>query len=439
MFCDKVTIKLMAGKGGDGLVSFLHEKYREKGGPDGGNGGNGGSVFIVTDASINTLYAYKTKSRLKAENGENGKMRKKAGVGAEDLYIKVPIGTVVYDEETGEKIFDLTGEKQAVLATKGGEGGYGNAHFVSSVRQAPQVAEIGERGEEKLVRMELKLIADVGLVGLPNVGKSTLLSVVSAAKPKIANYPFTTLVPNLGVVDGSKFGIENFSFVIADIPGLIEGASQGKGLGDEFLRHVERTKVLVHVIESTSQDFVKDFNDINNELEVFNKDLIQKSQIVILSKSDLSADFSANLKKFKSHLKKVKRIQIVNQEPIVISAPTHQGIKELMSLVAQTLQKNQPITSVIPDSNRVSKESYKVFTPEDLVGNRFSIAKEDDKFIVTGAKIERFARKTDFNNSHAKARFIDIMKKTGILNELGKQGAKSDSKIEISGKVMKLG
>ncbi|MDO8507582.1 MAG: GTPase ObgE [bacterium] len=433
MFCDKVTIKLTAGKGGDGLVNFLHEKYREKGGPDGGNGGHGGSVFIVTDASVNTLYAYKTKSRLKAENGENGKRRAKAGVGAKDLYVKVPIGTVIYDEETGEKIFDLTGEKQAVLAAKGGEGGYGNAHFVSSVRQAPQVAEIGERGEERFVRMELKLIADVGLVGLPNVGKSTLLSVVSAAKPKIADYHFTTLVPNLGVVDGSKFGIENFSFVIADIPGLIEGASQGKGLGDEFLRHVERTKVLVHIIESTSQDFVKDFDDINNELEVFNKDLIQKPQIVVLSKADLSADFSASLKKFKAHLKKVKGIQIVNQEPIVISAPTHQGVKALMSQVAQTLQKYQP------KEEEVIQEEYKVFTPEDLVGNRFSVEKEDDKFIITGAKIERFARKTDFNNIHAKTRFVDIMKKTGILKELEKQGARSDSNIEVSGKKFKLG
>lgn len=433
MFCDKVTIKLMAGKGGDGLVNFLHEKYREKGGPDGGNGGHGGSVFIVTDASISTLYEYKTKSRLKAENGENGKRRKKAGVGAEDLYVKVPIGTVIYDEETGEKIFDLTGEKQAVLAAKGGEGGYGNAHFVSSVRQAPQVAEIGERGEERFVRMELKLIADVGLVGLPNVGKSTLLSVVSAAKPKIANYHFTTLVPNLGVVDGSKFGIENFSFVIADIPGLIEGASQGKGLGDEFLRHVERTKVLVHIIESTSQDFVKDFDDINKELEVFNKDLIQKPQIVALSKSDLSADFSANLKKLKTHLKKAKGIQIMNQEPVVISAPTHQGIKELMSLVAQTLQKYQP------KEEKIVQEEYKVFTPDDLVGDRFSVTKEDDKFIITGAKIERFARKTDFNNVHAKARFVDIMKKTGVLKELEKQGARSDSNIEVSGKKFKLG
>jgi len=433
MFCDKVTIQLSAGNGGNGRVSFLHEKYREKGGPDGGNGGHGGSIFIVTDASSNTLYDYKTKTRLKADSGENGKMRKKAGIGGQDLYVNVPIGTVVFDEETGEKIFDLTGEKQAVLIARGGEGGFGNAHFISSVRQAPQVAELGEKGGEKLVRLELKLIADVGLVGLPNVGKSTLLSVVSVAKPKIADYAFTTLVPNLGVVDGGKFGIENFSFTLADIPGLIEGASEGKGLGDEFLRHVERTKVLVHIIESTSTDFVKDFKDINNELKAFNKDLIQKPQIVVLSKSDLAADFSANLKQLKAHLKKIKGIQIVNQEPIVISAPTHEGIKELMSEVAQTLQKYQS-AHVIPGSTRESKEEYKVFTPQDLVGDKFSVKKEDDKFVVAGAKIEKFARKTDFNNPHARARFIDIMKKTGVLKELEKQGLRLDSVVEIEGK-----
>ncbi|MEK7447294.1 MAG: GTPase ObgE [Patescibacteria group bacterium] len=432
MFCDNVTIKLTAGKGGDGLVSFLHEKYREKGGPDGGNGGKGGSIFIVTDVSTNTLYDYKTKSRLKADNGENGKRRAKAGVGADDLYIKVPVGTVVYDEETNERIFDLTGEKQAVLVVRGGDGGYGNAHFISSVRQAPQVAEIGEKGEEKTVRLEMKLIADVGLVGLPNVGKSTLLSVVSAAKPKIANYPFTTLVPNLGVVDGPRFGIEGFSFIIADIPGLIEGASEGRGLGDDFLRHVERTRVLVHIIDSMSQDFVKDFDDINKELKAFNEDLIQKPQIVVLSKADLSVDFSENLKSLKTHLKKVKKIQIINQEPIVISAPTHQGIKELMSVVAKTLKDYHPEEVVM------TAEDYKVFTPADLVGDKPSVKKEGDKFIVTGAKIEKFARKTDFNNPHAKARFIDIMKKTGVLKELEKKGAKPSSEIEVSGKKFKL-
>ncbi len=441
MFCDEVTIKVTAGKGGDGLVSFLHEKYRNKGGPDGGNGGSGGSVYIVTDTSINTLYKYKTKRHQKAEHGENGKRNKRAGAGAKDLYIKVPIGTAVIDAETNEKIFDLVGEKQAVLVARGGEGGYGNAHFISSRRQTPQVAEIGEKGEEKTIRLELRLIADVGLVGLPNVGKSTLLSVVSAAKPKIADYPFTTLIPNLGVVDGSGFGIKNFSFVMADIPGLIKGSSAGKGLGDEFLRHVERTKVLVHIIDSTSSDFAKDFNEINKELKLFNKDLLQKPQIIVLSKADLlagSTRLADQTCKLEAHLGALKGIQVINKEPIVISAPTHQGIKELMSQIAKTLQKHQSASSVIPDSDRESIEDYKVFTPKDLVGDRFSVKKDGDKFIITGKKIEKFARKTDFGNSHAVTRLRDIMKKTGIMRELERQGAKNSSNIKIAGKKFKL-
>lgn len=413
-------------------MSFLHEKYREKGGPDGGDGGDGGSIYVVTDSSTNTLYEYKTKRHLRAENGENGKRRKKVGAGGKDLYIKVPVGTVVYDDETGEKIFDLTGEKQAVLVARGGEGGYGNAHFVSSIRQAPQVAELGEKGEEKLIRLELKLLADAGLVGLPNVGKSTFLSVVSAARPKIADYPFTTLVPNLGVVDGAKFGIENFSFVIADIPGLIKGASEGRGLGDEFLRHVERTKVLIHVIDSTSADFVKDFNDINKELKLFNESIVKKPQILAISKADLSADFEKNLKNFEEYLKKVENVKVVNKKPIIISAPTHVGVKKLIALVAQTLKKHK----VEPE--KATELDYKIFTPEDLVGDRFSITKESNIFIISGKKIERFARKTDFGNSHSVTRLKDIMNKMGIKKELEKQGATSGSEVEIAGKRFRL-
>ncbi len=433
MFCDKVTLKLKAGNGGNGLVSFLREKYRAKGGPDGGDGGDGGGIYVVTDPNMNTLYNYKTKNLLRAESGENGKKYKKAGASGEDLYVKVPIGTVVFDEDTEEKIFDLTGERQAVLVARGGEGGYGNAHFVSSVRQAPQVAEIGEKGEEKSVRFELKLIADVGLVGLPNVGKSTLLSVVSAAKPKIADYPFTTLVPNLGVVSGSSFGIEGFSFVVADIPGLIEGASYGKGLGDEFLRHVERTRVLVHVIDSTSADFVKDFENINAELAAFHKDLIQKPQIVVLSKTDLGQDYSESLAVFEKYLKKIKKVRIINTRPIEISAPTHKGVKGLVVLIAETLEKNQAETG-----KESVGEDYKVFTPEDLVGDRFTVKKEEDRFVVTGKKIERFARKTDFGNVHSVERLRDIMKKTGILKELAKLGAMNGDEIEIADKRFKL-
>jgi len=444
MFCDEVIIKVTAGKGGNGLVSFLHEKYREMGGPDGGDGGDGGNVYVVGDLSRNTLYEYKTKKNLKAENGEQGKKYKKAGAGGKDLYFKVPVGTVIYNDETGEKIADLTENNEAFMIAKGGEGGYGNAHFVSSVRQAPQVAEIGEEGDEKDVRLALKLIADVGLIGLPNVGKSTLLSVISAAKPKIADYPFTTLVPNLGVVDGSRFGIEEFSFVVADIPGLIEGASYGKGLGDEFLRHVERTRVLVHIIDSNSGDFFKNFKDINKELSEFNTDLIKKPQIVAVSKTDISNDFSKKLKKLEGELKKNKDIQIINKKPILISAPTHKGMKELVSLVAETLARYQPTVEAptsggvgVPTES-VGKEDFKIFTAEDLVGDKFLVEKEDDKYIVSGKKIERFARKTDFGNVHSINRLRDIMKKTGIQKELERKGADKGSKIEISGKKFNL-
>jgi len=433
MFCDNVTIKLTSGKGGNGNVSFLHEKYREKGGPDGGDGGDGGSVFIVSDPSVNTLYDYKTKTQVKALSGENGKKNRKKGATAEDLYIKVPIGTVVYGE-SNDVLADLAGEGQSFLAAIGGEGGYGNAHFVSSVRQAPQVAELGEYGEEKIVRLELKLIADVGLVGLPNVGKSTLLSVISAAKPKIADYAFTTLIPNLGVVDGGRFGIKNFSFVVADIPGLIEGASEGKGLGDEFLRHVERTKVLIHIVDATSENPTEDFKSINKELEVFSADLIKKPQIVAISKADITEDAKKKAKDLAKYLKKKSNIRVANIDPFVISSPTHQGIKELISEVALILRRELKKKPKVKETRE-----FKKFTAADIVEDRFLIEKEDDRFVVSGRKIEKFARKTDFNNSHAKARLLDIMHKMGILKELDKRGARSGSMIEIEGKKFRLG
>ncbi len=439
MFCDEATIQVTAGKGGDGLSSFLHEKFRAKGGSDGGNGGDGGSVYLISSNSTNTLYDYKTKRRMKAENGEQGKRYKKHGAQGKDLEVRVPIGTQVFDEASGHKLFDFTKNGQKFLAAKGGEGGFGNAHFVSSVRQAPQVAELGEKGEEKTLKLELKLIADVGLIGLPNVGKSTFLSVVSAARPKIADYPFTTIILNLGVVDGSKHGIKGFSFVIADIPGLIEGASKGKGLGDEFLRHVERNRVLVHFIDSNSEDFAKDFKDINRELLEFSKDLVLKPQIVVITKTDAANDFQEKLQRLQNELKKEKKVKIINKKPLLISAATHAGVKELVSLVAQTLQK-QLLSSLSSPRRRgtTTKAGEKVFTARDIVGSTFHIEEIGGKFIITGAKIERFARKTDFSNYHSKARMLDIMSKMGIMKELEKRGAGVGSEIEVSGKKFKL-
>ncbi len=389
-------------------------------------------MYLVSSASMNTLYNYKTKRHLSAENGENGKRYKKHGANGEDLYVNVPIGTQAYDDETGRKLFDFTEKGQVFLAAKGGEGGYGNAHFVSSVRQAPQVAELGEPGEEKDIRLELKLIADVGLVGLPNVGKSTFLSVVSAAKPKIADYPFTTLIPNLGVVGGEDYGIKGFSFTIADIPGLIEGASYGKGLGDEFLKHVERTGVLVHFIDANSGDYAKNFKDINNELKIFNKDLIRKPQIIVLTKNDVAEGIEKKLKELELDLKKEKKVKIINKKPLLISAVTHSGVKELISLIAQTLEKHQP------EKIEAEKEERKVFTAEDIVGDSFQVKNEDGKYIIIGRKIERFARKTDFSSIHSTARLLDIMNKMGILKELEKRGAATGSELEIGGKKFKL-
>lgn len=432
MFSDKATIKITAGKGGNGVVSFLHEKYREYGGPDGGDGGRGGNVYLVADPSKHSLYDYKTKRHLAAENGEQGKKFKKKGASGKDLFVKVPVGTVVFNEENGKKIFDLVENNQEFLAARGGEGGFGNAHFVSSVRQAPQIAEVGEKGEELTIRLELKLIADVGLIGLPNAGKSTLLSVISEAKPKIADYPFTTLTPNLGAVSGERFGIKDFDFVAADIPGLIEGASKGKGLGDEFLRHIERTRVLVHLIDSASLDFSKDFEVINEELRSFDTDLTKKPQIVVLTKADQNVNFQKNLNEFKKFLKAQKKIKVASSDPLIISAATHQGVKELISEIVKTLKKHKPEKEIIKE------ETYKVWTAKDMVKDSFEIKKEDEKFVVSGEKIERFARKTDFGNSHSVGRLLDIMKKRGILKELEKKGASKGSTVEISGKSFKL-
>ncbi|HUC86835.1 MAG TPA: GTPase ObgE, partial [Candidatus Saccharimonadales bacterium] len=271
MFADKIEIRVIAGRGGDGRLSFRHEKYRPRGGPDGGDGGRGGSVVLRADHNLNTLSAFRRRSRIAAPGGESGGGDRRHGRNGEDVLVAVPEGTQVF---VGENlVVDLVSSGQEAVVARGGRGGFGNAHFTSSVRQAPRAIELGEPGEEKQLTLELKLVADVGLVGLPNAGKSTLLSVISNAKPEIGDYPFTTLTPNLGVVD-----FEGQGFLVADIPGLIEGASQGKGLGDEFLRHIERTAVLLHLIDAYSDDVVRDYTLIHNELKSYSPALLQKPQ-----------------------------------------------------------------------------------------------------------------------------------------------------------------
>jgi GTP-binding protein len=279
MFADNVEIAVQAGKGGDGRLSFRQEKFRAKGGPDGGDGGRGGSVVFEVDHNLNTLSAFRRQKLVKAEDGQIGGSDRKHGKSGEDVIVKVPEGTQVYEGE--QLIADLTHNGQTAIIARGGRGGFGNAHFTSSTRQAPRAVEVGDAGEHKALRLEMKMVADVGLVGLPNAGKSTLLSVISNAKPQIADYPFTTLTPNLGVVDH-----RDDTFLVADIPGLIEGASEGKGLGDEFLRHIERTAVLLHLIDAGSLQPAEDFKTIKNELKSYSVDLTQKSQLAVISKSE---------------------------------------------------------------------------------------------------------------------------------------------------------
>lgn len=337
--------------------------------------------------------------------------RKKHGKNGADLIIKVPRGTTLIDEKTKEIIGDLS-EVDEMIAAEGGNGGFGNAHFISSTRQAPRVSELGEPGEEREITLEMKMIADVGLVGLPNVGKSTLLSVISAAKPKIADYEFTTLIPNLGVVFEGTFGVET-GFVVADIPGLIEGASQGKGLGDDFLRHVERTRVLVHIIDATHPDLALDYKTIRNELKYYKIDLTKRPEIVAVNKSDTLTEEALEMK-----VKGLKKVLKKGQQIFVISAVAHQNLSGLLHEIEKTLKENPKIRQ------EKAAETFKTFTLGDVVGgNLFSVEKKGKKYLLSGAKIERFALRTDFGNPHGVARFKDIMRKNGVDRELKRKGA----------------
>ncbi len=422
MFCDVVNIFVKAGDGGNGRLSFLHEKYREFGGPDGGNGGFGGDVIFRVSQSWNTLYFYKTHRKLIAENGENGKEHHKHGKNGKDLIIEVPIGTTIYNEKTNELIADLNTSNREYLVAEGGGGGFGNAHFISSTRQKPQFAELGTKGKELNIRLELKLIADIGLVGLPNIGKSTLLSVVSSAKPKIADYPFTTIVPNLGVVE--KYGTKGF--VIADIPGLIKGASQGKGLGDEFLRHIERTKIIIHFIDAISDNLERDFDLINQEMADFNKMILHKPQILVVSRIDLlNEQEKTNLiKKANKIIKNNINIVKFAQKPCLLSAVTHEGVTELIFEIERELE-------ITPNESEPQK--IKTFTLADVKKNIYDVEKVGSKYRVTGRKIEHFTEKTDFTNNHAVMRLYDILKRTGVLKQVEKKGGRFGDKIQILG------
>lgn len=414
-FVDRVSVTIKAGSGGDGVTSFRHEKFRARGGPDGGDGGNGGNVVLHASRNQNTLAAFRYKKQLVAENGKPGGKAKRHGKSGDDLEVAIPVGTIVSDK-SGKVIADFTADGQTETLARGGRGGFGNAHFVSSTRQAPRVAEKGERGEELEANFELKMIADVGIVGLPNAGKSTLLSVISNAKPEIADYPFTTLVPNLGVVDVDK----KHSLLFADIPGLIEGASQGKGLGDEFLRHIERTSVLVHLIDVYSEDIAATYKTIVDELKAYDVDLSRRPQVVALTKID-----GVDRKHLEAQIKKLKKVLPRTTPLLAISSPSGQGLKVLLRLVQKKLEKSRRKSTRTTTVKKLSTIGLK----ED--DNAWYVRRSDDKFLVIGKKIERFARRTHFGDFYGEQRLFDILRKEGVVKELERQGIEVGQKIQI--------
>lgn len=464
MFTDKAEIEIRAGKGGDGKMGFRHEKYRAKGGADGGDGGRGGSIIFESSHNQNTLSKYRNNRTIMAEEGQPGGGNRKAGKSGADVVVPVPVGTVIYESIIPNEpavLADLTQDGQRAVVAKGGRGGFGNAHFVSSVRQTPRLAEKGEHGERRKITLELKLVADVGLVGLPNAGKSTLLSVISNAKPEIADYPFTTLVPNLGVVD-----FEQNTFLVADIPGLIEGASEGKGLGDDFLRHIERTAVVLHLVAVDSANIAADYRTIMNELKSYKVDLTDRPQLVVLTKIETvtAQQLKVQTKKLQVAIKschaeeKAKRSRSVSLKPgqsrdldplseaaddtridlknglsigddskiFPISAVAHQGLDVLLRPTSQLVLTARQL--------RVEEEESK---PKAIINQTdfpdlWKIEPEPDgAWRVIGGNIEGHARRSDWDNPDAVERMRDILSKIGVAKELTKRGAQSGDIIRI--------
>jgi len=415
MFVDKVTVLVKAGDGGNGALSFRHEKFIDKGGPDGGNGGDGGNVIFESSQNQNTLSNFRYKKKLQAESGQAGGKSKKHGASGKDYVLEVPVGTVITNEKN-EIVADLVKNKQEVIVAAGGKGGFGNAHFISSTRQTPRIAENGEKGDEVELTLELKMIADVGLIGLPNAGKSTLLASISNARPEIADYPFTTLRPNLGVVD---FG-GSLSLLFADIPGLIKGASKGKGLGDEFLRHIERTKVLLHIVDVYQNDLVNAYKIVQQELKSYKIDLTRRPQIVVLNKIDgLTED------EIKQKTDKLRQKLPLKTTITVISAKSKIGVKELLFAVNKLVDKENKRLLIL--NNKQDKDTIQTLVID--IGDRWEVVKTSEGYTVKGKKIERFASRTDFDNYHGLQRLRDIMRKMGIMHELTRKGAKPGDKI----------
>lgn len=415
MFIDEVTVELMAGDGGNGCMAFRREKYIEMGGPYGGNGGRGSNIIFKVDEGLNTLLDLRYRRVIKGKKGENGLGKGMQGKNAEDVIVKVPQGTVITDIESGLVMADLTKKDQEIIAAYGGRGGRGNIALATKTNPAPSFCENGEPGEIKKIKVELKLLADVGLVGMPSVGKSTFISKISAAKPKIAAYHFTTLTPNLGMVKASG----NRSFVVADLPGLIEGASLGEGLGDKFLKHIERTRVIAHIIDMSACEGRNPYDDyvtINKELKNFNEKLIEKPQIIIANKMDMP-ESKKNLEEFK---KKLKNVEIYEMSGI-----TGEGIEKIINKIADILDETK------------KEDLYPIETQESHIlyqfkkDKPFTISKENNEWVIRGKEIEKILRMTKFQTDESIMRFANKLKKIGIDDELRKLGANDGDTVRI--------
>ncbi len=422
MFYDRAKIYIRSGNGGDGMISFRHEKHVPYGGPSGGDGGDGGDITFITNKKMNSLVRFHHGNHFRAEHGDNGSTSDKYGAAGEGLFLEVPRGTIIRDADTGEQLADLTEDGQLYLAVSGGRGGRGNIHFASSVNRAPRLAERGEPGTERWLTLELKLIADVGLVGVPNAGKSTLLSVISAAKPKIASYPFTTLRPSLGVVALDDYG----TMVVADIPGLIEGAAQGIGLGHDFLRHVERTRVIIHLLDGAASDPLIDFGIINQELAIYDEKLSKRPQLVVLNKMDLP--------------------DAVAWEPILEEEITKAGY-DFMSISAVSREGLRPmlykVQEMLTDAPTLLEEDemekLTIITPEVNEDTFTIVAEGFHNWRVNGAKIERIAAMTYFEFNATLVRFQQIMEGMGITEALQEAGVQAGDIVHIGNESLEWG
>ncbi|WP_270596562.1 GTPase ObgE [Anaerococcus vaginalis] len=416
---DYAKIELQAGKGGDGAVAFRREKYEPTGGPAGGDGGDGASIYIKATNSLSTLEEYRYKTKYKATNGEDGMGKKRFGKKGEDLYLYVPVGTIVRESTSGKIIKDLKKNGEEFLIAKGGKGGKGNVHYKSSTRQAPRFAQKGKEGQKITISLELKILADVGLVGLPNVGKSTLISVISKAKPKIANYHFTTLDPNLGVVKIDK----ERSFIVADIPGLIEGANEGLGLGHDFLKHVQRCKILVHLVDISGfegRDPIEDFELINKELKLFDENLYKKYQIVALNKSDL--DFNENYKKFEEKYSDKYKI-------FRISAATTNGIKDLIDEVSTVLYNFEDEQYNLDE--KVDETYLEEFYDKSIASDELNFEIEDGIYVCNGYRIDKLLEKVNLDDYDSRMYFEKNLREMGVFEKFVEMGIQEGDSVAI--------